>query len=104
MKYKIIWSKFAIFQLDLIFNYYAEVGNAMLAKKIIFLIRDRVLVLKTSPFIGKVEALLADRPQNYRHLIISNYKVIYAVNEQTKTLRIVDIFDTRQNPKKLKRS
>ena len=46
MKYKIIWSKFAIFQLDLIFNYYAEVGNAMLAKKIIFLIRDRVLVLK----------------------------------------------------------
>ena len=54
MEYKIIWSKFAIFQLDLIFNYYAEVGNAMIAKKIIFHIRDRVLVLKTSLFVGKV--------------------------------------------------
>ena len=59
MEYKIIWSKFAVFQLDLIFNYYAEVGNAMLAKKIIFLIRDNVLVLKTSPFIGKNRSIIS---------------------------------------------
>ena len=104
MKYKIIWSKFTEFQLDLIFNFYAEKVNIKLAKRIIFQIRDKVKKLSKSPFIGKKEELLTDRIENYRHLIISNYKVIYSVNEQSEIIKIADIFDARQNPIKLKRN
>lgn len=104
MGYRIIWSKFAEFQLDLIFIYYAKKINVKLAKKIIFQIRDSVKELNKSPFIGKKEEFLSDKTENYRHLIISNYKVIYSVNEQTEIIKIADIFDTRQNPIKLKRN
>ncbi|MGB0879198.1 MAG: type II toxin-antitoxin system RelE/ParE family toxin [Polaribacter sp.] len=64
MKYKIVWSNFAEFQLDLLFNYYAEEVNIKLAKKIIFQIRDGVKQLKKSPFIGQKEELLAIKPKN----------------------------------------
>lgn len=104
MEYKIIWSKFAQFQLDLIFNYYSEKVNVKLAKKIIFQIRNHITELSKSPFIGKREELLTERFQDYRHLIVANYKIIYTVNEQTGIIKISDIFDTRQNPLKLKRN
>ncbi len=104
MEYKIIWSKFAQFQLDLIFNYYSEKVSVKLAKKIIVDIRNHITELSKSPFIGKREELLTDRIQDYRHLIASNYKIIYNVNEQTGIIKIFDIFDTRQNPLKLKRN
>ena len=104
MKYKIIWSNFAEFQLDLIFNYYTEEVNINTATKIIFQIRDRVKELNLNPFIGKKEELLVGRKENYRHLIVTNYKVIYSVNEQAGIIKIADIFDTRQNPIKLKRN
>ncbi len=104
MQYKIIWSSFAEFQLDLIFNYYTKEVNINVARKIIFQVRDNVKELNQNPFIGKKEELLADRKENYRHLIVTNYKVIYSVNEQAGIVKIADIFDTRQNPKKLKRN
>ena len=104
MEYKIIWSKFAEFQLELIFNYYAEKVNVKLAKRIIFQIRDKVKKLSGSPFIGKREELLSNRIGNFRHLIIGNYKVIYSVNEEAEFIKITDVFDTRQNPIKLKRN
>lgn len=105
MEYEIIWSKFAQFQLDLIFNYYAEKVNVKFAKRIMLKISDNVNKLSKSPFIGKKEEFLTDRIQNYRHLIIANnYKTIYTVDEQLRTIKISDIFDTRQNPMKLKRN
>lgn len=82
MEYKIIWSKFAQFQLDLIFNYYSEKVNVKLAKKIIFQIRNQITELSKSSFIGKREELLTERFQDYRHLIVANYKIIYTVNER----------------------
>ncbi|WP_445749649.1 type II toxin-antitoxin system RelE/ParE family toxin [Polaribacter sp.] len=104
MEYKIIWSKFAQFQLDLIFNYYSEKVSVKLAKKIIFQIRNHISELSKSPFIGKREEFLSEQIQDYRHLIIANYKIIYTVNEQIGIIKISDIFDTRQNPLKLKRN
>ncbi len=53
MEYKIIWSKFAQFQLDLIFNYYTEKVSVQLAKKIIYKIKIDIIELSHSPFIRK---------------------------------------------------
>lgn len=69
-----------------------------------FKIRDNVEVLIKNPLIGDKEELLEGRKQNYRRLIVTNYKIIYALNEEIETIKIVDIFDTRQNPIKLKRN
>ena len=104
MNYIIIWSNFAEYQLDEIFNYYTKKVNVKVAQSIMFKIRDKVEVLIKNPLIGEKEELLKDRKQNYRRLIVTNYKIIYSLNEKIETIKIVDIFDTRQNPIKLKRN
>ena len=104
MEYRIIWSNFAEYQLDEIYNHYAKEVNIKNAQRILFKIRDKVEVLIKNPLIGEKEKLLSDRKQNYRRLIVTNYKIIYSVNEEIETIKIVDIFDTRQNPTKLKRN
>lgn len=56
-----------------------------------------------NPQIGQVEELLQDRNTTYRYLVYKNYKIIYSVNQEQGLLQIADVFDTRQNPPKLKR-
>lgn len=58
-------------------------------------------ILIKNPKIGVVEVLLANREIKYRHIVTTNYKVIYSVNESDKTIRIADVFDTRQNPTRI---
>jgi toxin ParE1/3/4 len=60
--------------------------------------------LKRATFIGQVEEFLNDRPIIYRYLVFKNYKIIYSVDEKNKLIKIADVFDTRQNPSKIKRS
>ena len=103
MEYRIIWSNFAEYQLDEIYNYYAKEVNIKNAQRILFKIRDKVEVLIKNPLIGEKEKLLSGRKQNYRRLIVTNYKIIYSVNEEIETIKIVDVFDTQQNPTTLKR-
>ena len=39
-----------------------------------------------------------------RYLVYKNYKVIYWINEKENRIEINDVFDTRQNPTKIKRT
>ncbi|WP_445733745.1 hypothetical protein [Mariniflexile sp.] len=55
-------------------------------------------------FIGQEEELLKERKNQYRYLVFKNYKVIYSVDEQNEFIKIADVFDTRQNPPKMKRT
>lgn len=104
MKLKIIWSKFAENQLDKIYNYYEKKATAKIAEKII---REILIVsnkLSNSPLIGPEEELLRKRKKDYRYLVIRNYKIIYFLDKENKSVNITDIFDTRQNPVKIKRT
>lgn len=60
-------------------------------------------LLKT-PYIGQEEPLLKQRKINYRYLVCKNHKLIYSVNEENGLIKIADVFDTRQNPPKIKRT
>ena len=51
----------------------------------------------------QIEELLIDREETYTYLICKNYKIIYSVDHKLKRIKIADIFDTRQNPVKIKR-
>ena len=52
----------------------------------------------------QIEDLLVDRDDTYRYIVCDNYKIIYSVNIALKLIKIADVFDTRQNPIKIKRT
>ena len=89
--------------MDEIFEYYAENIGKITAQKIIFNILLNTEKLEKNPFIGQVEDLLNNRKIKYRYLISTNYKIIYAIDEENGYVKIADIFDSRQNPSKIKR-
>lgn len=104
MNVKIIWSEFAETQLDEIYEYYKKKTSLKIANKIITgIIKESDKLIKAS-FIGQEEELLKDREIHYRYLVFKNYKVIYSVDEQNGFIKIADVFDTRQNPPKMKRT
>ena len=53
---------------------------------------------------GQEEELLKQREIHYRYLIFKNYKLIYSVDTENGFIKIADVFDTRQNPPKIKRT
>jgi plasmid stabilization system protein ParE len=67
-------------------------------------IRDGILgaaeILEVNPFIGQLEPYLVHLELDHRRIIKDNYKIIYRVMGQY--VYITDIFDTRQDPSKMK--
>lgn len=104
MAFKIIWSDFAEMQLDQIFEYYIEKAGIRVAKNIIEKIILEPNKILSHPEISQVEELLLDREKEYRYLICDNYKIIYSIDPKQKLIMIADVFDTRQNPTKIKRT
>lgn len=104
MVIKIFWTNFAKRELKNIFNYYAEKSSVKIAKKMITEIVKETKSLNFQTKIGQKEELLRNRKQEFRYLVYKNYKIIYWFNEQKNRIEIVDVFDTRQYPKKIKRN
>jgi toxin ParE1/3/4 len=67
-------------------------------------IRDEILdaadTLLVHPLQGQEEPLLAHLNLDHRRLVVSHYKIIYRVIGEY--IYVTDIFDTRQNPNKMK--
>jgi len=104
MTLNIIWSEFAETQLDEIYEYYEKNASPKIAKKLLKeLINEPKKLIKT-PLIGQEEELLKQREIHYRYLVFKNYKLIYSVDMDNGFIKIYDVFDTRQNPPKLKRT
>ena len=104
MELDVFWTAFAKNQLAEIYAYYKEKANSQVAKKIINGIISESKLLIFQPQLGQIEELLTAREENFRYLIYSNYKIIYWLNDKKGRIEIVDVFDTRQNPIKIKRS
>ena len=104
MTLKIIWSEFAETQLDEIYKYYEKEAGSKIAKKLMKGIINEPKKLIKTPFIGQEEELLKQKKIEYRYLVFKNYKLIYSVDTENGFIKVADIFDTRQNPPKLKRT
>ncbi len=74
------------------------------AKNLVNGIYNETLKLKIQSRIGQEEEFLKNRKQKFRYLVYKNYKVIYWINEKENRIEINDVFDTRQNPTKIKRT
>lgn len=104
MTLKIIWSEFAETQLDEIYEYHEKKASPQIAKKLLKGIINEPKKLIKTPLIGQEEELLRHREIHYRYLVFKNYKLVYSVDTEDGFIKIADVFDTRQNPPKIKRT
>jgi len=67
-------------------------------------IRDEILdtaeTLASQPYLGQEEPILEYLGLGHRRLLVEKYKIIYRISEEC--IYITDIFDTRQDPSKMK--
>lgn len=101
MELEIYWTDFSKKALKDIFDYYKVKASLKVAKTLALGITNEASKLKKQPTIGQVESFINDS-EDFRYLVFKNYKIIYHINIKKKRVEILDVFDTRQNPIKLK--
>lgn len=104
MYFEIIWSDFAESQLNEIFEYYVENASLKVAKNILQKLLEEPNRILDNPEMLQTEELLIDRQDTYRYIVCKNYKIIYSIDYTLQLVKIADVFDTRQNPTKIKRT
>lgn len=92
---EIIWTDRARLSLNYIWNFYAEIDPAIANRICGEILKAVEGIIFTEQY--QLEETLQG---NYRRIIVRHFKIIYRPIE--KGILILQIFDTRQNPKKLK--
>jgi toxin YoeB len=93
---RIVWTTPAKLQLKAIFEYFNFRNKSKLySLKLNRLIQTELKILLEQPTIGKKTDSI-----NLRGLLIENYYIFYEINETH--IIILSVWDTRQNPKRLK--
>ena len=94
---QILWDNQAKADLKLIFEY-IKLKSPQGAKNVV---RD---IIKQSKSIHFTEQYQVDEflGEPYRRMVVRSYKIIYKIQSEAE-IRILQIFDTRQNPIKLKK-
>ena len=104
MAIAVYWTDFDKIQLSNIFDYFRQEASREVAMKVTSQIVEKTVLLGSFPMMGVVEELLSHRPQGFRYLVSTNYKIIYWHNTKRNRIEVVDVFDTRQNPEKISRN
>lgn len=102
MELDIFWSHFAKLKLEEIYRYYRLRAGKKVATRIVDGIVEQTIILDGNPEIGQVESALNDKFREFRYLVYTNYKIIYYINKVANRIVIANVFDTRQNPDKIK--
>jgi plasmid stabilization system protein ParE len=100
----IFWTAFSENELQNIFIYHHEKVSIRVAIEITEGIVNETTILEKNPYIGQIEGNLIDNTKEIRYLISSNYKIIYWLNTEKNQIEILDVFDCRQEPLKIKRT
>jgi len=97
---KVFWTKSALASLYDIYKYYNENVSITIACKV----RDNIFMvasqLEKHAHIGQIEEFLKELEGGHRYIVKDNYKIIYKI--QIHKIYITDVFDTRQDPDKIK--
>jgi len=101
MDLKLVWLETAEKNLNEIFQYYKINASLNTARNLISMIIDSAEILIEHPLAGPLEELLKKRKRKYRYFVAGNYKLIYS--QDKKYIYVHLVFDTRQNPKKLRK-
>ena len=101
MSKKVIWTSFANYSLSEIHDHYSFRANEMVAGRIIKKILDDGFKLSSHPCIGQLEPWLEHLDKDYRYALSGNFKLIYRVSKRLNVIFILDVFDTRRDPKEM---
>lgn len=99
-KITILWTDKAKADLRTIFDYYCLETSEKIAHQMIHKLLKKTTQLSKNPKSGAVEPYLGHLKFEYRRLVEGHYKIIYRIQD-TKVF-INRVFDSRQNPYKLK--
>jgi len=99
--FRILWTDLAVNQLKDIFDYHYIKASPVVAKRLVKSILDATVILHNNPKSGRKEDLLLNRPQEFRFVIVKNFKIIYWIDNDFNIVNIATVFDTRQNPEKI---
>ena len=92
---RVIWSKKSLNSLNKVWKFYSKI-NTDLADKIV---HEIVFHAQNVVFAEQYQNEGHLKP-NQRRAVIRHFKIIYRTHNSH--INILDVFDTRQNPKKLK--
>ncbi|MBK5278870.1 MAG: type II toxin-antitoxin system RelE/ParE family toxin [Bacteroidia bacterium] len=99
---KVIYSDNALEQLQNILDFLVHTQEMPPHKAI--QIRDQILdradEILVNIYMSQKEDYLEHLQVSHRRVVVSHYKIIYTIKEEY--ILITDIFDTRQDPKKMK--
>lgn len=98
--YTVVWSPKANKSLRNIYDFILS-NSPQGAKNVVKELVQVSQTLQKLPYRYAIEPLLAQEAVEYRYLVKWNYKLIYVVEEESDNVIIVQVFDTRQQPKKL---
>lgn len=96
----LLWSAKSKHQLKAIHDYYSDRVDKEFASQLVVDLIEKAEQLKNNPFLGQLEPLLISYKEKFRYLVFGNYKLIYFTDNTF--IRIVVVFDCRQEPQKLK--
>lgn len=99
MKYKVIWANRALKDLEIISDYYTKI-SIKTSNKIINGILKRTRQLESFPESGQIYESLQAVKFIYRRIIENNYLIIYRIEKNI--IHIIAIFDSRQEPAKIR--
>ena len=98
---KVIITGPARLTLQKIYKYYRSKGAGMKGREIRKQVLEISKLLAENSQLGQQEELLKHLNEGHRYVLVKpSYKVIYKVSGQI--IYITDIFDTRQDPEKMK--
>ena len=97
---QIEWTLSAQRDLRKVYQFYELNFSEKIAQKVVSRILKTSKNLKYGKSIGQEEELLKKLNQNHRYLLSEHNKIIYKVEQNV--IYITHVFDTRQNPNKLK--
>lgn len=101
MDLKVYWLELAENKLKDIYDYYSIKANKRVAKKLVNGIVDVTIGIEKFPEIGQIEVGLGHIKQEFRYLVFKSYKIIYWINYDFNRIEVANVFDTRQDPKKI---
>jgi plasmid stabilization system protein ParE len=99
----VIWSDKAKLRVRQIFEFYEQKSHKA-ASKLIFDIESAGNSLSKFPQIAVIEPILSELSKTYRSLVVrDNYKIIYYIDNDENSIKIVTVWDCRQDDKKLRK-
>ena len=97
---RIVLTDYAKINLAKIYGYLAKYTSIENAKNVKNGVLEQISTLLKYAKLGQIEEDLYELDKNHRRLVYKHYKIVYRIEKDT--IYITDIFDSRQDPEKIK--